>query len=92
MTHSCPTGITPRLVVVMGVAGSGKTLVAEGLCSRLGWPFQEGDDLHPPQNIAKMSAGEPLTDEDRLRSWRNAGSGLWRAHGTGREAFSPVPR
>jgi gluconokinase len=59
----------------MGVSGSGKTLVAEGLCARLGWPFQEGDALHPPHNIAKMSSGEPLTDEDRLpwlekcRSW-----------------------
>ncbi len=66
MTQSCPNGVMPRLVVVMGVSGSGKTLVAEGLCSQLGWPLQEGDDLHPPHNIAKMSSGEPLTDEDRL--------------------------
>jgi gluconokinase len=49
----------------MGVAGSGKTTVAAILAGRLGWAFEEGDDLHPPGNVQKMRAGHPLTDEDR---------------------------
>jgi gluconokinase len=49
----------------MGVSGSGKTTVAEGLAQRLGWRFEDGDGLHPASNRAKMSAGHPLTDEDR---------------------------
>ena len=52
-------------VVVMGVAGSGKSTVARALARRLGARFVDGDDLHPPQNVAKMAAGTPLTDEDR---------------------------
>ncbi len=52
-------------VVVMGVAGCGKSTVARRLADRLGWAFAEGDELHPEANIAKMSAGEPLTDADR---------------------------
>ena len=50
----------------MGVSGSGKTTVAEELSARFGWAFEEGDSLHPAVNIAKMHAGIPLTDEDRL--------------------------
>jgi gluconokinase len=53
------------IVVVMGVSGSGKTTIGTALATRLGWAFVEGDDWHPPQNVAKMSAGTPLTDEDR---------------------------
>jgi len=49
----------------MGVSGSGKSSVGVRLAERLGCPFEEGDDLHPPQNVAKMAAGQPLTDEDR---------------------------
>jgi carbohydrate kinase (thermoresistant glucokinase family) len=49
----------------MGVSGSGKSTVAEELAARLGWPFEEGDSLHPEINIAKMHAGFPLTDADR---------------------------
>lgn len=52
-------------VVVMGVSGSGKSTVAAGLVERLGWDFAEGDEFHPAENVAKMSAGIPLTDEDR---------------------------
>ncbi|CAO3451605.1 AAA family ATPase [Azospirillum brasilense] len=52
-------------IVVMGVAGCGKTSVGEELARRLGWQFLEGDGFHPPENIAKMSAGIPLQDEDR---------------------------
>lgn len=53
------------VLVVMGVSGSGKSTVADLLSSRLGWPFMEGDSLHPEANIAKMESGQPLTDEDR---------------------------
>lgn len=53
-------------LVVMGVSGSGKTTLALVLERRLGWPYAEADEFHPPANIAKMEAGTPLTDEDRL--------------------------
>lgn len=68
----------PVHVVVMGVAGSGKTTVAGILAARLGRPCAEADDLHPAANVAKMRAGVPLTDEDRrpwleaLRAWLTA--------------------
>jgi gluconokinase len=55
----------PLVLVVMGVSGCGKTTTAELLADRLGWPFQEGDALHPPANVEKMAAGHPLTDDDR---------------------------
>ena len=55
----------PRFVVVMGVSGSGKSTVARALALGLGWEFLEGDDLHPPVNVAAMRAGTPLTDADR---------------------------
>lgn len=54
------------IVIVMGVSGSGKTTVGRRLAESLGWPFHEGDDLHPPANVEKMAAGLPLTDDDRL--------------------------
>ncbi|MDN5895034.1 MAG: gluconokinase [Nocardioides sp.] len=53
------------VLVVMGVSGSGKSTVADLLSTRLGWPFMEGDSLHPDSNIAKMESGQPLTDQDR---------------------------
>jgi carbohydrate kinase (thermoresistant glucokinase family) len=53
-------------VVFMGVSGSGKSTVAEAVNDRLGWEFAEGDDFHPQANVEKMSAGRPLTDEDRI--------------------------
>jgi carbohydrate kinase (thermoresistant glucokinase family) len=71
------------VVVVMGVSGSGKSTVALLLAHALDWDFQEGDDLHPPENLAKMAAGTPLTDADRvpwlariaavIDQWREAG-------------------
>ena len=53
------------LIVVMGVAGSGKTTIAGGLAETFGVPFVEGDSLHPPANVKKMASGIPLTDDDR---------------------------
>lgn len=54
-----------RPIIVMGVAGCGKSSVGTRLAGALGLPYQEGDDLHPQANIAKMSAGTPLNDDDR---------------------------
>ena len=53
------------VVVVMGVSGSGKSTVGRMLAGRLGVPYAEGDDFHPPANVSKMAAGHPLTDDDR---------------------------
>ncbi|GAA1992555.1 gluconokinase [Terrabacter lapilli] len=55
----------PPLVVVMGVSGSGKTTIGAALAQRLRVPFADADDFHPRANIDKMSAGIPLTDDDR---------------------------
>ncbi len=52
----------------MGVAGSGKSTVGKALARRLGWPFYDADDLHPPTNIEKMEDGRALDDRDR-KSW-----------------------
>lgn len=57
--------MTAAVVVVMGVAGAGKSTVARGLADSLGWDFAEGDELHSEQSVAKMAAGQPLTDADR---------------------------
>jgi gluconokinase len=54
-----------RALVVMGVSGSGKSTIAESLAARLDWTFADGDNFHPASNVAKMSAGHPLSDEDR---------------------------
>jgi gluconokinase len=57
--------VHPFELVVMGVAGSGKTTLARALAERLGLPFADADDYHPAANIAKMARGEPLDDGDR---------------------------
>lgn len=54
------------VIILMGVSGAGKTTVGKRLAEALGWRFLEGDDFHPPANVAKMAAGIPLTDEDRM--------------------------
>ena len=53
------------IVVVMGVSGSGKSTLGSQLAERLGVPFLDADEFHPPENVAKMAAGTPLTDQDR---------------------------
>jgi gluconokinase len=68
-------GVTVRIVVVTGVAGTGKTTVGRALAARLGWPYAEGDSFHPPANVRAISAGLPLTDAqrwpwiERIASW-----------------------
>jgi gluconokinase len=59
------TGSARPHIVVMGVAGCGKTTVGEELAAALGWNFAEGDRDHPQASVAKMAAGIPLTDDDR---------------------------
>jgi gluconokinase len=70
------------ILVVMGVAGTGKSTVAGMLAKHLNWELQEGDDLHPPENVAKMSAGIPLDDDDRW-PWLDA-IAAWIRHKTER--------
>lgn len=53
-------------IVVMGPSGCGKSTLASALAQALGWNFIEGDDHHPPENIARMQSGQPLTERDRL--------------------------
>lgn len=53
------------VIVVMGVAGSGKSTIGVALARRLGWAFEDADRFHPASNVEKMSRGEPLTDDDR---------------------------
>lgn len=59
---------TPRHVVVMGVAGTGKTTIGRAVAEQLGGVFVEGDEYHPRANIDKMASGTPLDDDDR-RPW-----------------------
>jgi gluconokinase len=56
---------SPKAIILMGVSGCGKTAVGKALSQALGWPFFDGDDFHPAENIAKMSEGIPLNDDDR---------------------------
>jgi gluconokinase len=74
-------GRAPR-IVVMGVAGSGKTTVGTALADRLGLPFADADDFHPEANVAKMRAGRPLDDADRL-PWLHAVGASLAAHPDG---------
>ena len=74
----------PAVLVVMGVSGSGKTTIAALLAGRLGWEFEDGDDFHPPANVAKMHGGTPLTDEDRWPWLQSMASWVDVTRGTGR--------
>jgi gluconokinase len=74
------------IVLLMGVAGAGKTAVGERLAKRQGWAFVDADDLHPPGNVRKMSAGVPLTDEDRLPWLRRVHAVMLEHAGAGHSA------
>jgi gluconokinase len=67
--------MAPRILLLIGVSGSGKTTVGVLLARTLGWPYAEADAFHSPANVAKMAAGHPLTDEDRW-PWLQA-IGAW---------------
>lgn len=73
------------VVVVMGVAGSGKTTVGKRLAEELGWPFFDADDFHPPENVEKMRRGLGLTDADR-EPWLDALAAKIRALVAARES------
>lgn len=60
-----------KIILLMGVAGTGKSTIGRMLAATLGWPYFEADDFHPPGNKEKMSQGIPLTDEDRI-PWLSA--------------------
>ncbi|TQK69691.1 gluconokinase [Nocardioides sp. SLBN-35] len=75
MSSTRTDGRPTALLVVMGVSGSGKSTVGAAIAQRLGVPFGDADDFHPPANIAKMTAGVPLDDDDRI-PWLEA-IGRW---------------
>jgi carbohydrate kinase (thermoresistant glucokinase family) len=60
--------MTPSVIYIMGVAGSGKTTIGQKLSAVTGIPFFDADDFHPPANKEKMKAGQPLNDDDR-KGW-----------------------
>lgn len=55
-----------RLIIIMGVSGSGKSTIGKEIASKLGVEFYDGDDFHPEANVSKMESGQPLDDQDRL--------------------------
>ncbi|HKX43123.1 MAG TPA: gluconokinase, partial [Burkholderiaceae bacterium] len=77
------SGTRQQQVVVMGVSGSGKSTVGALLAEALGTEFVEGDTLHPPENVAKMRAGTPLTDADREGWLHTIAARLAAAHAAG---------
>ena len=79
-------GPAPLTLIVMGVSGVGKTSVAHALVERTGSVFQEGDDLHPDANRAKMAAGTPLTDDDRWPWLRRIAGWIGEQEAAGRGA------
>lgn len=70
--------MTVRVLLLMGVSGSGKTTIGALLAQTLGWPYADADSFHSPENVAKMAAGQPLSDHDRapwlqsIRAWIDA--------------------
>lgn len=82
-TAPARTSTMPVIAVVMGVSGSGKTSVAALVSAALGCQFQEGDDLHPAENVEKMQRGTPLTDGDRMPWLHKIAEKIddWRAKG-----------
>jgi len=78
-------------LVMMGVSGVGKSVVGARLAKALDVPFEEGDALHPPANVAKMASGQPLDDADRA-PWLDAVAGWLTAHPAGVVSCSALKR
>jgi gluconokinase len=85
MSRDAPTS-PPSIIVVMGVSGSGKSTTAAMLAIRLGWLYEDGDWFHPPSNVEKMHAGEPLTDEDRWPWLQAMAAWIDQTRGAGKHA------
>lgn len=81
--------MTGTAVVVMGVSGCGKSTVGKACAQALGWDFVDGDDFHSEASIAKMRAGEPLTDSDRSEWLHRLADLLADAHADRRRLFLP---
>ena len=81
-----PEHLEPDIVIVMGVSGCGKSTVAKGLSTVLGWEFAEGDAFHPEANVEKMHGGTPLTDEDRWPWLESIGEWISAKEGRGESA------
>ncbi len=92
MGASLPVSEPITAIVVMGVAGCGKSTIADGLAQALGGTYVDGDALHPPENIAKMSAGTPLADADRWPWLAAVGQRLGAFDGIGVIACSALKR
>jgi gluconokinase len=80
------------IVVVMGVSGSGKSTVGRQLAAELGWPFADGDDFHSPANVARLRAGQPLTDAERAPWLAAVAAWIHEQHGGGVVACSALRR
>lgn len=78
------------VIILMGVSGVGKTTVGQMLAQQLGWEFVEGDDLHPPDNVAKLRAGVPLEDNDRAPWYAVIRDALDALHADGAQAVLAV--
>jgi gluconokinase len=83
---NAPRGTNPPILLITGVSGSGKTTIGSLLAGRLGWDYAEADSFHPAANIEKMSAGHPLTDEDRWPWLDNIGRWIDQTSAKGRPA------
>lgn len=92
MPHSRVDADMTSPIVVMGVSGSGKSTVGAALAQRLRVPFADADDFHPPANIAKMTAGHALDDDDRYPWLEVIGEWLAEHHGGGVMSCSALKR
>jgi gluconokinase len=92
MESKPPAAVVTAPVVVMGVSGSGKSTVGAVLAQRLRVPFVDADTLHPPANVAKMAAGEPLDDDDRYPWLEQVGRWLADHYAGGVVACSALKR
>ena len=78
-----------KAFIIMGVSGCGKSTIARLLAEKLDWDFYDADDFHPADNIAKMAAGIPLGDNDRV-PWLAALNEMLDAHSTGKDLKWPL--